>query len=36
MLGLILASAYDNGLALGISVLVVVYLVLVLVFPERF
>jgi K+-transporting ATPase KdpF subunit len=31
-----IAAAYDNGIALVLSVLAVVYLVLVLVFPERF
>lgn len=30
------ASATDNALGLGISFLVIVYLVIVLVFPERF
>ncbi len=30
------ASATDNALGLGISLLVIVYLVIVLVFPERF
>jgi len=33
---MILASATDNYVGLGISVLVVIYLALVLVFPERF
>jgi len=32
----ILASATDNYVGLGISLLVVVYLIVVLVFPERF
>jgi hypothetical protein len=31
-----IAAASDNGIALGLSVVAVVYLVLVLVFPERF
>ena len=31
-----LASTFDNVLGLGLSVLVMVYLVIVLVFPERF
>ncbi|MFA5775893.1 MAG: potassium-transporting ATPase subunit F [Ilumatobacteraceae bacterium] len=30
------AAAIDNALGLGISFLVLVYLVIVLVFPERF
>jgi hypothetical protein len=30
------ASTFDNALGLGISVLAIVYLVIVLVFPERF
>jgi hypothetical protein len=33
---MILASATDNYVGLGISLLVVIYLVIVLVFPERF
>lgn len=33
---MILAAAFDNGLALGLAALVLVYLVVVLVFPERF
>ena len=36
MLALILASAFDNAVGLGLSVLVIAYLVIVLVFPERF
>jgi K+-transporting ATPase KdpF subunit len=32
----ILASAADNWIALGISVLLAIYLVIVLVFPEKF
>jgi K+-transporting ATPase KdpF subunit len=31
-----LASAVDNWVALGISVLLAIYLVMVLVFPEKF
>ncbi len=31
-----LASTFDNVLGLGLSVLVMLYLVIVLVFPERF
>lgn len=33
---MIATSAADNWIALGLSVLVVIYLVLVIVFPERF
>ena len=33
---MILASATDNYIGLGLALLVVVYLVVVLVFPERF
>ena len=30
------ASAFDNAVGLGLAVLVIAYLVIVLVFPERF
>ena len=33
---MIVASAVDNALGLGLAVLVIAYLVVVLVFPERF
>ncbi len=33
---MILAASIDNALGLGLSVLVLAYLVIVLVFPERF
>jgi hypothetical protein len=33
---MIAAAAYDNWVALGLAGLAVVYLVIVLVFPERF
>jgi hypothetical protein len=33
---MIASAAYDNWVALGLASLAVVYLVLVLVFPERF
>jgi K+-transporting ATPase KdpF subunit len=32
----VIASAVDNWVGLGIAVLLAIYLVLVLVFPERF
>ena len=31
-----IAGAFDNAAALGLSVLAVIYLLLVIVFPERF
>jgi hypothetical protein len=33
---MIAAAGYDNAIALGLSVLALVYLLIVLVFPERF
>ena len=33
---MIAAAGYDNAVGLGLAVLAVIYLLLVLVFPERF
>ncbi len=36
MSAMVAAASYDNWAALGIGVLTIVYLLIVLIFPERF